>query len=406
MALTEVQVRKAKPRIKAYKIYDEKGLYGLVKPNGIIYWKLRYTFGGEKKLSLGQYPEVSLKEARDKRDEARRSIADGIDPGLAHKLKKLMRNISKDESFEGVAEEWHAKNKPRWNNKHRDRVIHWLKKDVFPALGKRRLREITAPELLAVLTKIEGRGALYMAQRVRAIVSEVFLYAIAHGKADVNIAVGLQRAMQVREKSKGFAYLSADELPKFLRRLDRYDGEPQTKRALQIAIYTMVRTTELRGAKWNEIDFESALWEIPASRMKMKEKHLVPLARQVDELLKEQHELTGNGEYIFPNGNRMIKPMSENAMLYAIYRIGYHSRATTHGFRKTASTILNEAAVKNHRRFDKDYIERQLAHGDRDEIRATYNYAEYLPQRTEMMQWWADYLDAAKAKRRSKKSPS
>jgi integrase len=402
MALSDVEIRKAKPREKEYKLYDERGLYLLAAPNGSLYWRFKYQFGGEKKLAFGVYPEVGLKDARMKRDDARRSIDNGIDPGITRKREKLMRNISPDETLEGVARDWHEKNKARWNSKHGIRIVRWLEGDVFPSLGKRRISEITAPELLAVLTKIEERDALDIAHRVRAVVSEVFLFAIAHGKAQTNIAAGLHKAMKVRKKNTGFAHLQEDELPDFLRKLDRYDGEAQTRRALQIAIYTLVRTTELRGAKWPEFDFKKAMWEIPAARMKMREKHLVPLSRQVVELLKEQHELTGNCEYVFPNGNRTSQCMSENAMLYAIYRLGYHSRATTHGFRKTASTILNEASVKNQRRFDKDYIERQLAHGDRDEIRDTYNYAEYRPQRVVMMQWWADRLDETK-KRRTKK---
>lgn len=388
MTISDLEAKRAKPRAKPYKIADEKGLFLLIKPQGGKYWRFNYSFGGKAKgLAFGVYPEVSVREARAKCDDARRLIGEGTDPSLARKTQKLLQTISPDQTFEGIARDWHKQNKERWAPKHQARILRMFEADVFPKIGGRCITDIAAPELLAVLRAIEGRGAIEMAHRTRAFSSQIFRFAIATGKAERNIAEDLRGALKVGNKGH-LAHLKEKELPDFLSRLESYDGDGQTRRALKLIIYTLLRTGELRGGRWTEVDFDKSLWEIPPERMKMKEKHIVPLSRQALELLKEQKESSGHGEFIFPSRTSLHSVMSENTMLYALYRMGYHSRATTHGFRSTGSTILNESG------FNGDHIERQLAHAERDETRAAYNYAEYLPQRSIMMQWWADYLDA------------
>lgn len=387
MALNELMVKGARPRAKAYKIADGKGLFLLVKQNGGKYWRFRYDFGGkEKALAFGVYPEVGLKEARDKRDKARQKIREGVDPGVAKRLEKLSRFISLDDTFEPIGREWIEQRKEQWSGSHAQNIQHRLEADLFPKIGTRPIREITSMELLAVLRSIEARGAIDIAHRARSYCSQIFRYAIAVGKAERDIAADLRGALKTRNR-KSHARLEEKELPEFFSRMHAYDGDDQTKTALNILIHTFVRTTELRGAKWSEIDFDKAVWEIPAERMKMREKHIVPLSSQVLGFFRAQQRVGHNREYVFPNRNKPQYFISENTLLYAIYRIGYHGRATGHGFRATASTILNESG------FNRDVIERQLAHSERNSVRAAYNYAQYIPERKRMMQWWSDYLE-------------
>jgi integrase len=259
--------------------------------------------------------------------------------------------------------------------------------DAFPKLGSRPIADVTAVELLAAAKKVEKRGAVETAHRLLQVCGQVFSYAIATGRAERNPVSDLRGALQPVQKSNN-AYLKADELPDFLKKLDNYDGQPQTKLALRFLLLTFVRTGELRGAGWKEINFDKAEWRIPAERMKMRDPHIVPLSKQAIAILRELQPLTGHWSHVFPNQHKPSGCMSENTILYALYRMGYHSRATGHGFRSTASTILNEQG------FNSDVIERQLAHGERNQVRAAYNHAQYLPERRKMMQWWADYLDA------------
>ena len=390
MPLTDITAKTAKPKEKLYKLSDEKGLFLSIRPNGGKYWQMKYRFDGrEKVLSFGVYPEVSLKEARDKRDDARKQIKDGVDPSAEKKLAKLTRMVDADNSFEHVAREWHEKQKERYTVKHHKAVLTRLENDVFPLLGSRPISQIKAPELLVTIQKIEKRGAVDLSHRVLQTAGQIFRYSIATGRAERDISTDLRGALTVRKKVN-HANLKEDQLPEFLQRLENYHGEPQTKIALQILVLTFVRTAELRGMKWSEFNFDTAEWHIPAERMKMREKHIVPLSKQVIELLNQVRRLHNNPDFVFPSRINPHKSTSENTLIYAIYRMGYHSKTTAHGFRATASTILNE---KN---FRADVIEKQLAHGERNKVRASYNHAQYLPERKDMMQWWADYLDKTK----------
>lgn len=392
MPLTDIAAKGAKPKEKLYKLSDEKGLFLSVRPNGGKYWQMKYRFDGkEKTLSFGVYPEVSLKEARDKRDEARKKIKDGTDPLEEKKLAKLTRMIDAENSFEAVAREWHEKNKGRYTPKHHKAVLTRLENDAFPLLGSRPIGQIKAPELLVTVQKIEKRGAIDLAHRIMQTAGQIFRYAIATGRAERDISADLRGALTVRKKVN-HANLKEDELPEFLRKLNQYHGELQTKLALQMLVLTFVRTAELRGMKWSEINFDTAEWHIPAERMKMREKHIVPLSKQAIELLDQIRKLHNHPEFVFPSRINPSKSISENTLIFAIYRLGYHSKATAHGFRATASTILNE---KN---FRADVIEKQLAHGERNKVRASYNHAQYLPERKEMMQWWGDFLGKIKGK--------
>ena len=387
MALSDAKVRNAKPRAKNYKITDGEGMFLLVSTSGSKYWRLKYHFAGrEKLLALGVYPEVSLGDARERRAQARKALAAGNDPGEVKKEAKRLTVLKAENDFETVAREWFEKRKHEWADNTAKIALTRLERYVFPKLGKRPIADITAPEILAMLRVVEGSGALDTAQRVKQMCGQVFMYAIATGRAERNLVPDLRGALKT-PITKHHAYLKAGDLPAFLKKLEAYDGTLQTKLALRFLLLTFVRTTELRAAEWTEIDFDKAEWRIPAERMKMKEEHIVPLSRQAIEVLRELQKHTGNRQYLFPNQHNPVSFMSENTMLYALYRMGYHSRTTGHGFRSTASTILNEDG------FMPDVIERQLAHGERNKVRAAYNHAQYLPERRKMMKWWADYLD-------------
>jgi len=388
MPLNEIKCKNFKPSNKAQKFSDEKGLYLEVAPNGSKYWRMKFRFAGkEKRLAIGVYPETSLKEARDKRDEARKMLQTGIDPSAAKKAAKERLKLNHENSFEAITLEWHQKQAPTWTEKYAKVVLRRLKIDIFPSIGNTPINQITAPDLLHTLRKIEARGAIDLTHRMHQVTGQILRYAIATKRADRDVSADLRGAFQTQKK-KNHPYLKEDELPKFLQNLGGYDGEEQTQTALKLLLLTFVRTGELRGAKWEEINFDKAEWRIPAERMKMKELHIVPLSKQAIELFKKQQQISHNREYVFPNSHKPQGFMSENTMLYAIYRMGYHSRATGHGFRATASTILNEHGYKP------DVIERQLAHGERNAIRAAYNHAQHLPERREMMQWWGDYLES------------
>jgi integrase len=387
MPLTDIKIKNAKIKDKQYKLTEGEGMYLLVHPNGGKYWRLKYKFAGkEKTLALGTYPTISLVEARDKRFSAKKQIAEGIDPSQEKQEQKLQQILSSENSFENIARQWHQKNNAKWKPRHANYILKRLEADIFPVIGFRPIDQINAPELLATIQKIEKRGAIDIAHRALQTSGQVFRYAIATGRAKRDISADLKGALTVK-KTTHHAKLEEDQLPEFLKRLENYDGESQTKLAFKFLILTFVRTIELLGAKWEEINFDNKEWHIPPERMKMKQKHIVPLSKQALAILKEMQKISGNREFIFPSQKNANKFMSENTLLYAIYRMGYYSRATTHGFRSTASTILNEKG------FNKDHIERQLAHGERDKVRATYNHAQYLPERHKLMQWWANYLD-------------
>ena len=356
-------------------------------PSGSKYWRLRYFFTGkEKVLALGVYPEVSLADARDGRAQARKAIAAGCDPAEARKEAKRQLALRSINSFETIAREWYEQRKHEWAPASADTTLTRLEQHVIPKLGPRPIAEIAAPEVLAMLRAVEAKGTLETARRVMQICGQVFTYAIATGRAQRNPVPDLRGALKAPVAAHR-AFIKENELPGYLEKLNAYDGNVQTKLALRLLLLTFVRTNELRAAEWSEINWDKAEWRIPAERMKMRELHIVPLSKQAIAALRELEKHTGSRQYLFPNQHNPATFMSENTMLYALYRMGYHSRATGHGFRSTASTILNEHG------FRADVIERQLAHSERNNVRAAYNHAQYLSERRTMMQWWADYLD-------------
>jgi integrase len=390
LPLTDAAIRGAKPKAKSYKLTDGGGLFLWVQPSGGKWWRYRYRFTGRQKLlALGVYPEVSLVEAREAHFQARKTLAGGNDPGAEKKEAKRLAVLNSETTFEAIAMEWCESRKHKWVTSYSEAMMVRLKSHIFPRLGNRPITEITAPEFLSVVRVVEKSGALDLAQRLMQASGQIFRYAIATGRAERNPITDLRGALKPPVK-KHQAYLKENELPEYLQKLEDYDGHPQTQLALKFLLLTFVRTTELRGAEWAEMNFEKSEWRIPAERMKMRDPHIVPLSRQAIVILNELKKLNGHWKYVFPNQHKPSGFMSENTMLYALYRMGYHSKATGHGFRSTASTILNENG------FPPDVIERQLAHAERNEVRAAYNHAQHLPERRKMMQWWADYLGAVK----------
>jgi integrase len=386
-SLSDAKVRNAKPRPKPYKIADGEGLFLLILPTGGKYWRLKYFFAGkEKLLAIGVYPEITLSDARERRAQARKLLAAGKDPADAKREAKRLAVFKNANSFEAVAREWFEKRKHEWAPVTADAALHRLETFILPRLGPRPIADITAPDVLEMLRAVEAKGALETAQRIMNITGQIFMYAIATARAVRNPVPDLRGALKT-PVVKHRSFLQEHELPEYLKKLARYAGDVCTRLALQLLLLTFVRTNELRAARWVEVNWEKAEWRIPAARMKMKEQHIVPLSTQAIAVLRELHKHSGHREHCFPNHNRPDTFMSENTMLYALYRMGYHSRATGHGFRSTASTILNEHG------FHADVIERQLAHTERNAVRAAYNHAQYLPERRKMMQWWADYLD-------------
>lgn len=387
MPLTDLICKSIKPTAKTQKLFDGGGLYLEVKPKGQKYWRLKYRFmGKEKRMAFGVYPQVTLKAARNKREDAKKQLAENIDPSFVVKEAKRQIFIQSENQFELIAREWHDTKKDSWSKGHAQTVLKRLETDIFPILGDIPINDITAPQLLGALKKIEARGALDIAKRARQTCGQIFRYGVATGRADQDISYALRDTLKTSKKTH-YASLAENELPEFLNKLEDYDGEEQTKLALKFTILTFTRTGEARGALWSEFDFDKKEWRIPAERMKMKELHIVPLSKQVIELLGQLKLMAGKSQFVFPSHSSSVKCMSNNTMLYAVYRLGYHSRTTVHGFRSTASTILNEQG------FRADVIERQLAHSERNGVRAAYNHAQYIPERRDMMQHWADYID-------------
>ena len=392
MPLKDVQVRNAPLRAKPYKIFDAGGLFLCVQPSGGKWWRYKYRFNGkEKLLAQGAYPDIGLADARELHTQARKTLAAGNDPAEVKKENKRLSVAKSKNTFEAIAREWHEGRSNAWTEKYAAKVLRSLEIDVFPKLGSRPVAEINAAELLSLLRAVESRGVYETAHRVKQNCGQIFMYAVATNRAERNPAADLRMALRVPKK-KHYARLEATDLPEFIEKLASYDGHPMTKLALRLLMITFVRTSELRGAKWEEIDFDKAEWRIPPERMKKRILHIVPLSTQAIEALREVQKHSGNWPHVFPNQNKPITFMSENTMLYALYRMGYHSRATGHGFRATASTILNEHG------FPPDVIERQLAHAEGNPVRAAYNHAQYLPERRKMMQWWADYLEKTSRK--------
>lgn len=387
MALTDIKIKTAKPLEKPYKLSDSGGLYLLVNRNGSKYWRLKYRFAGkEKMLSIGVYPQVTLAEARNQRDEAKKLLAQNKDPSEEKQLAKLEKYLSSESTFEAVAREWHTSKVDRWSLRYRDEIIDTFEKDIFPYIGKRPIADIKPLELLETLRKMEKRGALEKMRKVRQRCGEVFRYAIITGRAEYNPAPDLATAL-TPPKKQHFPFLTAEELPYFLNDLAGYTGSVITKIATKIILLTAVRTQELRFARWQDIDLEKGIWEIPAEVMKMKRPHAVPLSKQVIELFNSLKPLSGHYELVFIGRNDHRKPISKESVNQVIELLGYKGRLTGHGFRHTMSTILHE------RGYNSAWIETQLAHIDKNAIRGTYNHAQYMDGRREMMQWYADYMD-------------
>lgn len=390
--LADTVIRNAKVKEKPYKLTDGRGLYLLVNSAG-KYFRFDYRFQGKRKtLALGVYPDVSIAQARDRLSEARKLLADGVDPGEKRKTAKAIEAGQAAKAFETVAREWFEKKRDEWVESHAVTVIARLEGNVFPMIGARQVDEITAPELLKVLRVMEARGAKELARRVKHICGQVFRYAIACGLAERDPSADLRGALASPKKKNRATITDPKQVGALLRAISGYQGSFATRCALRFAPLVFVRPGELRHAEWTEFDLDQAEWKIPAEKMKMKRPHIVPLSRQAVAVLREIAPVTGRGRYVFPSLRTGYRPMSENTVLAALRRLGYgKEEMTAHGFRAMASTLLHEKG------WPSDVIERQLAHIEKNSVKAAYNYAQHLPERREMMQAWADYLDALEA---------
>ncbi|HGK4840566.1 TPA: tyrosine-type recombinase/integrase [Kluyvera georgiana] len=383
MLLSDIQIKRAKPKDKPYTLNDGMGLSLLIDTAGSKGWRYRYRFAGKPKMiSFGVYGDVSLAQARAKRDEARSMLAKGINPSEARKAEKIALQFAHENSFEAVAREWHGSKKATWSLGYAKEVLNCMEKDIFPFIGQRPIELIEPLELLTVLKKIEKRGALEQTSKIRRRCGEVLRYAVATGRAKYNFAPDLAIALNKPEKQH-FPFLTESELPDFVIALENYQGSLVTKYATQLLMLTGVRTIELRAAEWTEFDLDNALWEIPKERMKKRRPHLVPLSTHAISIVKKLEVITGNYRLIFPGRNDVRKPMSEASINKVIKLLGYHGRLTGHGFRHTMSTILHEHG------FESSWIEMQLAHVDKNSIRGTYNHAQYLEGRKKMLEWYA-----------------
>lgn len=392
MPLTDTAIRNAKPGAKPVKLFDERGLYLEISPAGGKWWRLKYRFAGkEKRLSLGVYPDVGLKEARDRRDEARKLLANGVDPSENRKAQKSARADRAANSFEVVAREWFTKYSATWNASHGDRIIRRFERDIFPWIGDRPIAEVTAPELLTVVRRIENRGALETAHRALANCGQVFRYAVATGRCERDPSGDLRGALPPVKGKHLAATTEPKRVAEILRAMDGYEGTLPVRCALRLAPLVFVRPGELRKAEWADIDLNAAEWRYTVT--KTNTPHIVPLSRQAVEILRELQPLTGRGRYVFPSARTAARPMSDNAILAALRRLGIgKDEMTGHGFRAVARTILDEVLGVR-----PDYIEHQLAHAVRDPNGRAYNRTAHLPERRKMMQAWADYLDKLKA---------
>lgn len=391
--LTALQVRKAKPQKKAYKLTDGHGMHLHVSPTGNKSWRYRFRVAGkESTFTLGEYPGMSLEKARIGRVEARKLVKDGKNPAEERRKvkqairdeEKAAREINKN-TFEFIAFEWIDQQRERWSKAHTDAVLATLKADVFPSIGRHPVDTIQPPMVLLILRAIESRGALEIAAKVLQRMNAVFRYAVQTGRATYNPAADMKGVLKSR-KVNHMTALSREDLPQFLRELATGDIHTTTRLALQFLILTAARSGEVRGAIWDEINRQDRMWVIPAERMKMSTPHKVPLSIQAVAILERLERMYGGEGMIFPGIRQGSKQLSQNTLLYALYRLGYHSQATVHGFRATFSTIANESG------FDGDVIEKALAHEERNRVRAAYHRSEYLEQRRELMQWWADLL--------------
>lgn len=393
MSLTDIAVKKASSRDKPYRLTDSKGLALLVHPNGGKYWQLRYRFAGKGKLlALGVYPDISLAEARSRRDDARKLLSNEIDPSEHRKIAKAAKIEAAANSFRSVGQEWFAKQKSKWSDVHIDKMWAVLDKNLFPWLGDRPIADIKPPELLAVLRRIESRGAIETAHRAKQVAGRVFRYAVATGRAERDPSRDLSGALTPKIKGHLAALTDPKEVATLLRAIDGFYGTPVVRAALHLSPYLFVRPGELRHMEWTEINWEESRWEIPAEKMKMRTQHIVPLCSQAQAILRELQLLTGRGKYVFPSARGASRPLSENAVRVALRTLGFtNEQMTPHGFRAMARTILDEVLG-----YRVDWIEHQLAHTVKDANGRAYNRTSHLNDRKKMMQGWADYLDSLK----------
>ncbi|HAJ74945.1 MAG TPA: integrase [Gammaproteobacteria bacterium] len=391
MALTDPKIKQAKPKDKDYKLGDSRGLYLLVTKTGAKYWRLKYRFlNKEKVLALGVYPTVTLKQARKACDTAKDQLEKGIDPAQARKAKKAELTEAQSNNLETLTREWHLQQTKKWSQSYSEKVLRSVERDLFPYLGTLPLDDITPPQLLAVLRRIESRGATESAHRLKQTVGQVFRFAVATGRAQRDITPDLKGALATHKKQHFPAITEPAQVGRLLNMLDIYEGTPTVRAALKLAPLVFVRPKELRHAEWQEIDFDKKEWRIPATKMKMGVDHIVPLSRQALEVLNEQRCITGHwGGYVFPSARSPRRPMSDNAILSAFRNMGISKdEMTGHGFRAMARTILDEVLGER-----VELIEHQLAHAVKDSLGRAYNRTKHLPQRKKMMQRWADYLD-------------
>jgi integrase len=388
MALTDTQIRKAKPTEKARKLFDERGLYLEISPRGGKWWRFKYRFGGkEKRLSLGVYPDISLKDARDRREDARKLVAHGVDPSEARKAAKTASQERGTNSFEVISREWFSKKSPVWVPSHASRIIRRLERDIFPWLGGKPIAEITAPQLLETVRRIETRGALETAHRALQDCGQVFRYAIATGRAERDPSGDLRGALAPVKGQHFAAVTEPNKAAEVLRMIDGYEGTLTVRSALRLAPLVFVRPGELRQALWADIDLGTKEWRFKVT--KTDTDHIVPLSTQALAILREVQPLSSRSEYVFPGARSAKRPMSENAILAAMRRMGIAKEEMSgHGFRAMARTILDEVLG-----FRPDFIDHQLAHAVRDPNGRAYNGTAHLPERRQMMQAWADYLD-------------
>ncbi|MEQ1782538.1 MAG: tyrosine-type recombinase/integrase [Hyphomonadaceae bacterium] len=386
--LSDVKLRSLKPRARAYKVSDAEGLFLLVTTNGSRLWRWSYRFGGKQKLmAMGRYPEVGLADARDRMREAKKALARGLDPSATRKAEKEKQRKANGDTFEGVAIDWFETNKARWVESYASRLKTRLEEDLIPSLGSLPIASITPTQVLEAIRKIEQRDAIETAKRILQMARQIFHFGIATGRCNGDPTATLGKALRPAKPPKSRTPLKAGDIPEFYAALKDSDLNHSTKAALEFALLTFVRTAEIRGASWNELedlDGEMPLWRIPPERMKMRKEHLVPLSPQAVRVVKQIKESPPSTKYVF--ATRENHTLSENTLIYGLYRLGFHGRATVHGFRSTASTILNEQG------FNRDWVEKQLAH-EENSVRSIYNAAEWLEGRREMMLWWASYLD-------------
>ena len=396
MPLSDTAIKNAKPGGKAYKMFDLGGLFLLVTPNGGKWWRFKYRFGGkEKSFSLGVYPEINLKEARRRRDLARERVARGVDPSQQRKQAKEAKIVERkriENNFEYVGREWFDSYSPRITPKHADRLLRYLEKVFFPVIGHMPVDEIEPLDILKVVRPIEAKGHVETSHKMIRLAGQVLEYARIIAKVKYNVANGLGKILRPIQVTNRAAITESEEIGLLLRDIDEYEGYYATKFFLKILPYVFTRSTELRLARWDEFDFDEALWRIPVSRMKMRREHIVPLAPQVMDILDELRDFSGSSEHLFPSARAYTATISDVTALAALRRLGYtKEQMSVHGFRAMASTRLNELG------FRPDVIEAQLAHKDKDAVRLAYNRAEYLEERRKMMCQWADYLDGLRA---------